>query len=81
MPEVRPLTIVLVVVDVIFLVVGAIYLVRTSAHLPAFFPGHDAFARQDADSTHRHIALALAAFVAGTAALVAVPFTTNPEAA
>ena len=77
--RVRPLTIVLVVLDAIFLVVGAVYLVRTAAQLPTFFPGHDAFVGHDADSAHRYITVAIAAFTVGTAALVAALFTTDRE--
>jgi hypothetical protein len=80
--NVRPLTIVLVVVNLVCLIVAAIYLAKTAGQLPAFFPGHDAFVRgHDTDSAHRQITLAFIAFALGTTALVGATFTTYPEAA
>jgi hypothetical protein len=75
MPEIkiRPLTIVLLVAAAVCILIGVIYVIDTAAHLPAFFPGHEA------NSTHHHIKHALAFFLLGAAALVGAWFTTNPE--
>jgi hypothetical protein len=76
--NIRPLTIALVVLDLLLLVVGAIYLVKTATKLPTYFPGHDALVAHDRDATGHHIALALGAFLLGTTALIAAWFTVNP---
>ena len=75
MPEikVRPLTIVFLVAASVCIFIGFIYVIDTAAHLPAFFPGHEA------PSTHHHVKHALAFFLLGATALVATWFTTNPE--
>jgi NADH:ubiquinone oxidoreductase subunit 5 (subunit L)/multisubunit Na+/H+ antiporter MnhA subunit len=46
----------LIVLGVLFVVTGVIYLARTEAQLPAFFPGHQA------GSAHHHTKHALVAF-------------------
>jgi NADH:ubiquinone oxidoreductase subunit 5 (subunit L)/multisubunit Na+/H+ antiporter MnhA subunit len=46
----------LIVLGVLFAVAGVIYLARTAAQLPTFFPGHQA------GDAHHHTKHALAAF-------------------
>ena len=50
-------TVALIVLGVLFAVAGAVYLARTAAQLPTFFPGHQA------GYAHHHTKHALAAFV------------------
>jgi hypothetical protein len=49
-------TALLIILGVLFAVVGAIYLAKTAAHLPSFFPGHQA------GYAHHHTKHALVAF-------------------
>lgn len=46
----------LIVLGVLFAAIGVVYLARTAAQLPGFFPGHQA------GSAHHHTKHALAAF-------------------
>lgn len=47
----------LVVLGLLCVAAGALYLAESAAHLPAFFPGHEA------GSAHRHVKHGIAAFV------------------
>ena len=49
-------TVGLIVLGLLFAVVGVVYLAKTAAQLPSFFPGHQA------GSAHHHTKHALAAF-------------------
>ena len=69
----RPLTIVLLVAGIIFVTIGVIYLVDTAAHLPAFFPGHQAH------DTEHHYKHGIAALVLGVAAFIGAWLTSAPE--
>jgi hypothetical protein len=71
--RIRPLTIVLVVLAAVFVLAGVIYLTRTAADLPAFFPGHTAH------SSHHHIKHGLAMFGLAVLALIGAWFTTAPQ--
>jgi hypothetical protein len=46
----------LIVLGLLFAAVGVVYLAKTAAHLPSFFPGHQA------GYAHHHTKHALAAF-------------------
>lgn len=61
----------LVVLGVLFAVAGAIYLVRTAAQLPSFFPGHQA------GYAHHHTKHALAAFAVAVICWVGAWLTTG----
>jgi uncharacterized membrane protein len=66
MRRISPLSWLLIVVGIAFVVVGVIYLTITAPNLPGFIPGHVAHARHARHYTKRGIAaviVALAAFV------------------
>jgi len=71
--RIRPLTIVLVVLAVIFIAAGVVYFTKTAADLPSFFPGHDAH------STTHHTKHGIAMIGLAVIALVGAWFTTAPE--
>jgi hypothetical protein len=73
--RIRPLTIVLVVVAVVLIVIGIVYLTRSAADLPSFFPGHDPH------DTKTHTKHGLAALALAVIALVGAWLTTAPEKA
>lgn len=64
-------TIALIAAGVILAVIGVVYLTLTAAHLPAFFPGHQA------GSAHHHTKHALAAFGLAVLSWIAAWFTTG----
>lgn len=57
-------TALLALLGVVLIVVAVVYFTSTAAHLPAFFPGHQAH------STHHHTKHGLAALIVGVLALV-----------
>ena len=71
--RIRPLTIVLLVLAVIFVAGGIVYFTTAAKDLPSFVPGHAAH------STHHHIKHGLAMIVLALLALGAAWFTTAPE--
>jgi hypothetical protein len=73
--RIRPLTIVLIVVAVVLIVIGIVYLTRSAADLPSFFPGHDP------KDTATHTKHGLAALALAVVALVGAWLTTAPEKA
>jgi hypothetical protein len=64
-------TVALIVLGVLFAVVGAIYLARTAAQLPSFFPGHQA------GGAHTHTKHALAAFAVAVICWIGAWLTTG----
>lgn len=75
MPKVRirPLTILLVLGALVLIAIGVVYVTKTAADLPAFFPGHTA-----RDATH-HYKHGAAAFTLALVAIGAAWFTTAPD--
>jgi hypothetical protein len=71
--QVRPLTVVLIVVAVLCVLAGVYYVVTPAKDLPAFVPGHLAHA------TRHHVKHGLAMFMLAAAALVGAWFTTAPK--
>jgi len=70
--KIRPVTIGLLILAAILVIVGIVYITRSAADLPAFFPGHDAH------STHHHVKHGLAALSLAVAALVVAWVSTSP---
>jgi hypothetical protein len=64
-------TAVLVVLGLAFAAVGVVYLTQTAAHLPSFFPGHQA------GLAHHHTKHALFAFALAVLSWVGAWFTTG----
>jgi amino acid permease len=73
--RIRPLTIILVVVAVVLVAIGIVYLTKTAADLPSFFPGHTAH------DTEHHTKHGLAAIGLAVVALIGAWLTTAPEKA
>jgi len=75
MPKVRirPLTVLLVVGALALILIGVVYVTKTAANLPAFFPGHAAH------SAKHHYKHAAAAFTLALLVLGAAWFTTAPD--
>jgi hypothetical protein len=71
--KIRPLTIGLIVLAAVLVLIGIIYLTRTAADLPAFFPGHAAH------STRHHVKHGIAALTLAVLALVGAWVSTAPE--
>jgi hypothetical protein len=71
--QIRPLTIVLIVLAGLFVLAGIMYFSRTAADLPSFVPGHTA------GSSHHHIKHGIAMFGLAVLALIGAWFTTAPE--
>ena len=71
--EIKPLTIVLVVVAAVCVGVGIVYLATPAGQLPAFVPGHTA------GSSHHHTTHALVMFGLAVLSLIGAWFTTNPS--
>ena len=71
--RIRALTVLLVVLAIAFIAVGIIYVTRTAADLPSFFPGHAA------GVTKHHYKHSLVAFTLAIVALVGAWFTTAPD--
>ena len=70
--KIRPVTIGLLILTAVLVIVGIVYITRSAADLPAFFPGHDAH------STHHHVKHGLAALTLAVLALVATWVSTAP---
>ena len=64
----------LIVLGVLFAAVGAVYMAKTAAQLPAFFPGHQA------GSPHHHAKHALAAFALAIVSWAGAWFATGRRA-
>jgi hypothetical protein len=71
--NVKPLTGLLVVVALLFVVAGVLYMTKTAANLPAFFPGHQA------GSAHKHTKHGLAMFGLAVISVIGAWFSTAPE--
>ncbi|MCW2888860.1 MAG: hypothetical protein QOE54_277 [Streptosporangiaceae bacterium] len=63
----------LIVVGLAFAAVGAIYLAQSAAHLPSFFPGHQA------GSAHHHTKHGLVALALAVLSWVGAWFTTGKK--
>ena len=63
----------LIVVGVVFGVIGAVYLAKTAAQLPGFFPGHQP------GSAHHHTKHALVAFALALISWAGAWFTTGSK--
>ena len=61
----------LIVLGVLFAAVGVVYLVKTAAQLPSFFPGHQA------GSAHHHAKHALVAFALALVSWAGAWFSTG----
>jgi hypothetical protein len=61
----------LIILGLVFAVIGVIYLTETAAHLPSFFPGHQA------GSPHHHTKHALVAFALAVLSWVGAWFATG----
>jgi hypothetical protein len=61
----------LIVLGLVFAVIGVIYLTETAAHLPSFFPGHQA------GNAHHHTKHALVAFALAVLSWVGAWFATG----
>ncbi|MCU1454286.1 MAG: hypothetical protein JWN46_2432 [Acidimicrobiales bacterium] len=75
--NVKPLTGLLVVVALLFVVAGVIYMTKTAANLPAFFPGH--VKAGGSGAAHKHTKHGLAMFGLAAVSLVGAWFSTAPE--
>ena len=64
----------LIVLGLLFAVVGVVYLARTAAQLPSFFPGHQA------GSAHHHSKHALVAFALAIVSWAGAWFSTGRRA-
>ncbi len=71
--RVRPWTILLVVLAILFVIAGIVYVTHTAAGLPSFFPGHDAHSK-----TH-HYKHAAGMFTLAVVALIGAWMTTGPS--
>lgn len=64
----------LIVLGLLFAVVGVVYLAKTAAQLPSFFPGHQA------GSAHHHSKHALVAFALAIVSWAGAWFSTGRRA-
>ena len=64
----------LIVLGLLFAVVGVVYLTKTAAQLPSFFPGHQA------GSAHHHTKHALVAFALAIVSWAGAWFSTGRRA-
>ena len=64
----------LIVLGLLFAVVGVVYLAKTAAQLPSFFPGHQA------GSAHHHTKHALVAFALAIVTWAGAWFSTGRRA-
>jgi hypothetical protein len=64
----------LIVLGLLFAVVGVVYLAKTAAQLPSFFPGHQA------GSAHHHSKHALVAFALAVVSWAGAWFSTGRRA-
>jgi NADH:ubiquinone oxidoreductase subunit 6 (subunit J) len=67
-------TVGLIVLGLLFAVVGVVYLAKTAAQLPSFFPGHQA------GSAHHHSKHALVAFALAIVSWAGAWFSTGRRA-
>jgi hypothetical protein len=65
------MTAALIVLGLVFAAVGVVYLTQTAAHLPSFFPGHQA------GLAHHHTKHALVAFALAVLSWIGAWFTTG----
>jgi uncharacterized membrane protein YphA (DoxX/SURF4 family) len=65
------LTVALIVLGLVFAAAGLVYLTQTAAHLPSFFPGHQA------GLAHHHTKHALVAFALAVLSWIGAWFTTG----
>jgi hypothetical protein len=70
--QVRPLTIVLVLLALAFAAAGVVYFTTEAKSLPSFFPGHDA------SLATKHIKHGLAMVTLAIVSLIGAWFTTKP---
>ena len=71
--QIRPLTIVLVIVAIAFVVAAAIYFTTEAKSLPSFFPGHDT------TLTRTHTKHGIAMIGLAVLSLIGAWFTTAPN--
>jgi hypothetical protein len=71
--KIRPLTIVLIVVAVVFVGAGIYYFVTPAHNLAAFVPGHEVH------GTKHHVKHGIAMFGLAALALIGAWFTTSPD--
>jgi hypothetical protein len=71
--RIRALTVVLVVLAIALIAVGVVYVTRTAADLPSFFPGHAVRV------TKHHYKHSFVAFTLAIVALIGAWFTTAPD--
>ena len=71
--EVRPLTIVLLLIAVLFVLAGIYYLVTPAKDLASIVPGHDA------STTRHHVKHGIAMFGLAVVAIIGAWFTTAPR--
>ena len=64
----------LIVLGLLFAVIGVVYLAKTAAQLPSFFPGHQA------GSAHHHTKHALVAFALAIVSWAGAWFSTGRRA-
>ena len=69
----RPLTALLLVVAVVFVVLGVVYMVTAADKLPAVLPGHEAHV------TRHHVKHGIAMFGLAVLAVIGAWFTTSPS--
>ena len=72
--KIRPLTIVLIVVAVLFVILAAVYFTTAANKLPSLLPGHDAHA------TRHHTKHGIAMIALAAVSLIGAWFTTSPGA-
>ena len=71
--KIRPLTILLVLLAIVFAILGFLYFTKTAANLPSFLPGHVAH------SAHKHVKHGMVAITLAVAALIGAWITTAPD--
>jgi hypothetical protein len=71
--RIRPMTIGLLLLAVVFIAIAVMYFTKTAADLPSFFPGHAAH------SAKHHTKHGIATVGLALVALVGAWFTTSPE--
>jgi len=71
--RIRAVTVLLVVLAIALVAVGVVYVTRTAADLPSFFPGHAA------GVTKHHYKHSFVAFTLAIVTLVGAWFTTAPD--
>jgi hypothetical protein len=71
--QIRPWTVVLLVLGVVFVALGIMYFATSARDLPNFVPGHQSGA------TKRHVKHGLAMLGLAALALIGAWFTTSPD--